>query len=188
MQVRPGDGESESGQPGTAADVDHLLALGQLGMARWAMAQLSTCRSQRRGASRGPMRPWLMPVSASTRTNSSARASRGPKTSMAAGGVGGGDRPPQARASTGRRACAGRTTWSRPTSVTAGLSGPPGRAAMSPGRPLVIDPSAASPPECGAAHIGHEGVLSGRGREEVELPEFSAETVRVSRETPPPRL
>src|SRR6478752_6444076 len=59
------------------------------GIAVCTTAQLSTCRSQSRAASRGPISPWLIPVSASTATNSSASASRSPNTDAARSGVAG---------------------------------------------------------------------------------------------------
>ena len=65
-----------------------------LGRAGWTTAQLSTCRSQSRGTSRGPTSPWETPLSARIAANAR-RAPPGPRTPRrpAAGAGGGADTP-----------------------------------------------------------------------------------------------
>lgn len=60
-----------------------------LGMSRSTTAQLSTWRSHRRGASRGPISPREIPVSARMATNASALATWSPKIARALSGVAG---------------------------------------------------------------------------------------------------
>ena len=69
VQVRSGDRERNARQTGAGADVGDPASRSKTGAVT---ALLRTCRSQSRGASRGPMRPWVIPVSASRATYASA--------------------------------------------------------------------------------------------------------------------
>ena len=72
---RPGrDGRSASARPGRPAPEPTSTMVAPSGNASWTTAQLSTCRSHSRGTSRGPIRPWLTPVSARIPANRSASA------------------------------------------------------------------------------------------------------------------